>query len=592
VKPPITLAAAVCLLLLLAAPAAPQGGLLPGAKSAAAPAQATAAPVPADPLGRETPAGTVMGFIGASTKQDYVTAAKYLDTKLPPERAAELVHQLKVVLDRGLAVDLSRLSKKPEGEQDERAGKNRELIGTIDTGTASLKVLLVRVHLAEPTPIWLFAPETLQEVPGLHESFEPSQVEQFLPPSMRPGQGTLYRLMTWGVALAIYLAAFLAAFVLARLAWLIVRVFLRRLPNPDRVVKRWSALNKPFLWLVFGVIMGPAAGYLLTFRQRFFGTWVATLIVIGAATWLVVRAVAVSIARWTRLMERAGTTERIALVRLVGRLLQFAVAVIGVLALLQAFGINLTPVLAGLGVGGIAVALASQKTLENLFGGMMVIGDSPVRIGNFCRVGSMTGTVEDIGLRSTRIRTLTRTVISIPNAEIASSSIENFAARDKLLFQQTFSLRYETTPDQLRFVIAESRRLLYQHAAVEQLDARVRLLRFAPSGFDVEVFAYVLTDDYAQFLAIQEDLLLRLLDVVAASGTALAYPSQTMYLGRDSGLDKEGARRAAEAVEGWRREGGLPFPDFPPAEKNGMRRAIEYPPAGSALNRGRGPEQV
>jgi MscS family membrane protein len=213
---------------------------------------------------------------------------------------------------------------------------------------------------------------------------------------------------------------------------------------------------------------------------------------------------------------------------------------------------------------------------------MMVIGDSPVRVGTFCRVGSMTGTVLDIGLRSTRIRTPTRTVISVPNAEFASTSLENFAARDKLLFQQTFSLRYETTVDQLRFVIAESRRLLYQHAAVEQTDARVRLLRFGASGFEVEVFAYLLTQDYAQFLAMQEDLLFRLMDVVAASGTALAFPSQTMYLGRDSGLDKEGADRAAAAVEGWRRAGGLPFPDFSTEEKDRMRRAIEYPPPASA----------
>jgi MscS family membrane protein len=591
VKRLVTPAAALGLLLALAAPAAPQARPLSGAKAGAPSPQApAAAPAPTDPLGRETPAGTVMGFIAAASKADYKKAAKYLDTKLPPASAEELAHELKVVLDRGLAVDLSQISNKPEGEQDESAGKNRELIGTIDKEGSSLKVLLVRVHLADPPAIWLFAPETLQEVPGLHESFEPSFVEQFLPASMRSGQGSAFRLMSWGIALAVYLLAFLAALVLTRLIWMIVRVFLRRLPDPEDVVARWSALTKPFLWLAFGVVMSAVAGYLLTLRQRYFGTRVATVVVIAAVTWLVVSAFALTIARWTRGMELAGTTERVALVRLGGRLLQAAMAVVGMLALLRAFGINLTPVLAGLGVGGIAVALASQKTLENLFGGMMVIGDSPVRIGNFCRVGSMTGTVEDIGLRSTRIRTLARTVISVPNAEFASTSIENFAARDKLLFQQTFGLRYETTADQLRFVIAESRRLLYQHAAVEQTDARVRLLRFAPSGFDVEVFAYLLTQDYAQFLAMQEDLLLRLMDVVAASGTALAFPSQTMYLGRDPGLDKEGAERAAAAVEGWRRGDGLPFPDFAPAEKDRMRGTIEYPPPGSALEPGAPPK--
>ena len=170
---------------------------------------------------------------------------------------------------------------------------------------------------------------------------------------------------------------------------------------------------------------------------------------------------------------------------------------------------------------------------------MMVIGDSPIRIGNFCRVGTMTGTVEDIGLRSTRIRTPARTIISIPNADLASQSIENFAARDKLLFNPVFPLRYETTAEQLRSVLAEFRALLSRHQRVESSTVRVRLLRFAPTGLEVEIFAYVTVTDYDEFLAVQEDLLLRLMDQIEASGTALAFPSQTMYFARDRGIDRE-----------------------------------------------------
>lgn len=249
-------------------------------------------------------------------------------------------------------------------------------------------------------------------------------------------------------------------------------------------------------------------------------------------------------------------------------------------------GINLTPVLAGLGVGGIAVALASQKTLENLFGGMMVIGDSPIRIGHFCRVGTMAGTVEDIGLRSTRIRTPARTVISIPNADLASQSIENLAARDKMLFNHTITLRYETTADQLRFVLAGVRTLLYQHEKVESPSVRVRLLRFAPSGLDIELFAYVEAIDLEPFLAIQEDLLLRLLDIIESGGTALAFPSQTMYFTRDAGVDRDKSGEAVDAVRAWREQGEVPFPDFSPERKASMRGAIEYPPRDSALRNG------
>ena len=212
----------------------------------------------------------------------------------------------------------------------------------------------------------------------------------------------------------------------------------------------------------------------------------------------------------------------------------------------------------------------------------MVIGDSPVRIGNFCRVGALTGTIEDIGLRSTRIRTLARTTISIPNADLASQSIENFATRDKFLFQHTFALRYETTPDQLRFVLAEARALLYRHEKVETESARVRLLRFGPSGLEVEVFAYLQATEFDEFLPIQEDVLLRLMDTIAASGTALAFPSQTMYFTRDEGLDARRAGEAEAAVREWRERGTLPFPDVPGDEKTRLRGGVEYPPLGSA----------
>jgi MscS family membrane protein len=369
---------------------------------------------------------------------------------------------------------------------------------------------------------------------------------------------------------------------LTRLLAAVTRLALARLA-PDHVWPRWAALLRPGRWLIFGIAVLLLSPSFLTLRQRYTGGRIAALFIIVAVTWLGVRVLAASVGRWTQNLERRQTTERIALVRLGGRLLQFAAVVIGGLTFLRAIGINLTPVLAGLGVGGIAVALASQKTLENLFGGMMVIGDSPVRLGHFCRVGTLSGTVEDIGLRSTTLRTLARTTISIPNADLASQSIENFSSRDKFLFQHTVSLRYETTADQLRFVLARARALVYGHQKAEAEGARVRLLRFGPSGLDVEVFAYVAAADYETFLSIQEDLLLHLMNVIEESGTALAYPSQTMYFARDHGVDAGRTAGAEAAVREWRERGELPFPDLPAGQKGQLRGGVEYPPRGSAL---------
>jgi MscS family membrane protein len=531
-----SLVVAIALVATLAPAASSQGLLpqLPASAPAAAPASA-----PADPYGRGTPAGTVMGFLSAATGGDWSRAAKYLDTRLSEPGADQLARELKVLLDRGLTAELlSLVNRTPEGEQDQRVAKDHELVGSIGIQSGKLDILLVRVHYGDQPPYWLFAPETLRDVPAAYQEYEPSFIEAWLPKSLVQGYGERYRLWSWVVMAVAGVAGLVLAALLSRLLRLVVYLALRRAPAGLSFASV-KGLLRPAYWLIFGATLQLMSGYLLTLRQRYLGGRLATLLVITSATWLGVTFMATTIGRWVRTLERRGSTERIALVRLTGRLLQATAIVLGFLILLGAVGFNLTPVLAGLGVGGIAVALASQKTLENLFGGMMVIGDSPIRVGHFCRVGAMMGTVEDIGLRSTRIRTLGRTVISIPNADLASQSIENFAARDKILFNPVIGLRYETTAEQLRFVLAEMRALLYRHTQIETASARVQLLRFGASSLDVEILAYVTVTDYNEFMGIQEDLLLRLMEVIESAGTRLAFPSQTMYFTRDRGIDPE-----------------------------------------------------
>jgi MscS family membrane protein len=573
--------AALVVLLAGAPPVIGQSLLSQAAPKGAAPTAAAPAPPP-DALGRLTPSGTVMGFLAATAKSDWPRAAKYLDTKLPQDRAEELARQLKILLDRGLSIDLARLSGSPEGEQDERLGKGRELVGTISTKSGKLDVLLARVQRGAEPPVWLFAPETLREVPAAYEEYEPSFVERFLPNYLTRGYGTRYMLWSWVIVTGASIVALLLGLLLTRLLRAALHGLLL-LFAPRVVWERWVSILKPARWLVFGILLLVASDYFLTARQRYGGGLVAWLVIFAAMTLICVRFLGCLVAMWVATRQQQGNTERVAVVRLGGRLLQALALIVGVLVLLQSVGINLTPVLAGLGVGGIAVALASQKTLENLFGGMTVIGDSPVHIGQFCRVGTMTGTVEDIGLRSTRIRTTARTVISIPNADMAIQSIENFSDRDKILFQHTCTLRHETTADQLRFVLAGARTLLYQHPKVEQGTARVRLLKFTPTGLEIELFAYVTVTELEEFLPIQEDLLLRLIDAIEAGGTALAVPSQTTYLARDGRMDGAKAAEAARTVQAWRERGELPFPDESPARKKELQGGIEYPPAGSAL---------
>jgi MscS family membrane protein len=243
-------------------------------------------------------------------------------------------------------------------------------------------------------------------------------------------------------------------------------------------------------------------------------------------------------------------------------------------------GVHVTALIAGLGVGGIALALAAQKTVEHLFGGASLVADQPVQVGDFCRFGDQIGTVEGIGLRSTRVRTLARTIVSIPNGEFASMQIENFGKRDRIWLQTTLRLRYETTSDQLRHVLVRVRELLYAHPMVYPDPARVRLVDLGPYALELEIFAYVRTQDYNEFLAVREDIYLRIMDIVAQSATGFALPSQTIYRASE-GLDPERARAVEAEVRRWRAEGSLPLPEFPADRLAELRDTLDYPPNGS-----------
>jgi MscS family membrane protein len=216
--------------------------------------------------------------------------------------------------------------------------------------------------------------------------------------------------------------------------------------------------------------------------------------------------------------------------RQVTKLLIFLFAILSVLSV---WGYNTSTILAGLGVGGLAVALAAQKTIENLFGGISVIGDRPVLVGDVCRFGDHTGTVMHIGLRSTRIRTPDRTIISVPNSQFSSMALENISGRDKIWFHPTLNLRRDTTSDQLLKVLSSLGEILRGHPKVETGALPVRFVGVGPYSLDIEVMAYVTTADYDEFLALQQELLLKMLQAVEQAGTALAVPLQESFKSKE-----------------------------------------------------------
>ncbi len=295
--------------------------------------------------------------------------------------------------------------------------------------------------------------------------------------------------------------------------------------------------------------------------------------------WLAGRAVSEAIIRSPRIPDESLDAE---LLRMMTKILGFcgAIALIGLGAHLV--GIPAFGVVAGLGVGGIAVALAIRPTLENLFGGIILYLDRPVSVGDFCTFGDHTGTVERIGPRSTQIRALDRTVISVPNSLFADMNITNWARCDRMLIEETLGLRYETKPDQLRFVLAKVRELCVSHPKIDNDTVRVRFVDYGASSLDINLRIFALTTEWNEFFAIREDVLLRIADVVEESGSGFAFPSQTLYFGRDDGLDGERTEAAVQEVEAWRRAHRLPFPTMPSAEQERLQNTLDYPPHGSS----------
>jgi MscS family membrane protein len=270
------------------------------------------------------------------------------------------------------------------------------------------------------------------------------------------------------------------------------------------------------------------------------------------------------------------------LIRIFTRLLGIA----GAAALLSIgadrMGIPVYGIVAGLGVGGLAIALAAQPTVENLIGGLSLFADKSVRVGDYCRCGTDEGTVEAIGIRSTWIRGTDRTLTTIPNSILSKMPVVNFGRRDETMIQTIVGVRYETSPEQLRHLLVKIRELLISHPMIRTDSARARLTGFGASSLDIEVFAYVETRQRIEFLAVREDILLRIMELVNESGTGFAFPSQTLYFGRDTGLDVPRTQAAEAAVKQWREAGKLPFPNFPPEYVEQLQDTLPYPSAASA----------
>jgi MscS family membrane protein len=494
-----------------------------------APAPAPAQPeVPKDPLGRTTPRGAVLGFLTVARKGEDELAAQYLNTGLRGDAAADLAHQLFIVLDRRLPPRLNQLSDEPEGSLSDPLKPDQELVGTIKSDNHTVDIFVERVDRGRSGSLWLFSRKTLDSIPDLYDEINVVSVDHFLPEFLVKNQLASIALFEWLAVFVgmpfLYFLTVLLSRLFNRLIGLVRRRLYRKsdLPNPELLPNPIRLLLLAFTiqWMVSKVS--------LPLLARQFWSSTATVITIAACVWLLILFASWGEEYARRLLRNRNLTGATSTLHLTRWVVDLLIIFTGVFVTLHYFGVNPTAALAGLGVGGIAVAFAAQKTLENVIGGVSLIFDQAVRVGDSLKVGDTSGTVEDIGLRSTRIRTLDRTLVSVPNGQIANMTLEDISARDKFWLHSILALRYGTASPKMSTVLEGIRKLLEESRHLEPASLRVRFLRFGPTSLDVEIFAYVLARDWNQFLEIQERLFLRVMDCIETSGVQFAFPSQAI----------------------------------------------------------------
>jgi MscS family membrane protein len=483
----------------------------------------------------------MMGLLKYGTEEDFATAARYLQPT--PGQDTDLTQRVKEfqALQSKFEINIARLSDDPKGTVEAGLPLDEVRAGVLKVGDTTTDVILVRVDDPDAGKIWLISKATVAKIPELYAQMErPTSADQIL-----PAAATRRHLL--GMSPAQWLGWLLSIPISWLLTWLLTfllsapkRVWckLRKLPFRTVWQTRLGMPLRCILAISMHCLFVYQIGIPLLYRAYYF-RFMAGLLA-GCFAWflsrLADRGFEHAVNR-TRIQRRGGESILIVMQRLT-RVMVLIIAVVAILAL---FGFNVKTTLAGLGIGGLAIALAAQKKLENLIGGVSLLMDKAVSVGDLCQIGDQLGTVEDIGLRSLKLRALDQSLLVVPNGSLAQMQFQNMARRSKLLINQTFSLRIETQAEQLRFVLDRVQSMLDQHPAIEAGTSRVRVMSFVGAAFELELFAYGKTDDWTQFTLIRQDVIMKIADIVEASGTRLAGPTQLTYQSSDADIKAKNA---------------------------------------------------
>ncbi len=494
--------------------------------------------LPVDSLGRSTPRGTVVGFLDAISKEDFEKASEYLDLSAIPQaqhkkRGADLAQDLQTLLDKGgWFFPSSMLSNERDGRKDEEGiEEGSERIGNLRGNGRTIDILAAQEKDSDGNLIWLISDNTLEQLPLLSgtDADEEPLINKVLPDILIDAKIFGAPVGHWIAVIFLFALSYLSVWFVA----LGILALLKKIWTRHCAVSGTHFLD---------AVRVPLSLYIAVWVFGYSSLWLGLSIIVRQhvgqlnviVAWF---AVALLIWRLIDIFAEAAQNRIVANSRFFGissilfffrRIVKVVFGIFVLFIVLDNLGVDVTAGLAALGIGGIALALGAQKTLENFIGSLAIVIDQPVHIGDYCKIGDIAGTVEDIGMRSTRLRTNERTLITIPNGDMSNQRIENFARRTRFLVNKKFQLRYDATPEQIRLFTKKTEEMLFANEHVTEEGLPIRYLGPGDGGHVIELFFYINVSDNNEFLRIQQDLMLGMADLIKETGLYYIIPSQTM----------------------------------------------------------------
>lgn len=493
--------------------------------------KAETAPVkgPFDEYGRTTPRSSTIGLARALLDKDFDRAVHYMDLRNLPftideSDGPELARQLLIIADRSMMVDYEAISDDPDGHLDDGLPSYRDRITTIKTSKGLVDILMQKVPRGDGAYVWKLSNATVAKIPELDDELGYGPIGDKLSLIFPHYYVMGLELWQWIMWLVLIVAGFSIAYIFT---WLLFKLI--TLKRKQRLVRVEKFIKGPLRFLILVLFLRSTSDLIaptLTVKALF----EARTLLIIAMVWVLLGFVDLIMFGISERMKRQGHADAVVLLRPATTVIKLTLIFVGIVSWLDNIGYEVTTLLAGLGIGGIAVAFAAQRTLENLIGSITIYSSQPVHVGDFCRFGDKLGTIEEIGLRATQLRTLERTVVHIPNAKFSTDVIENLTQRDKILYRTRLRLSLQTTAKQMQDVLDGIRELIRKHEMIDEEASRVRFLEFGEYAQEIELYVYIKTQDFVEYLQYREDINLSIANIIESSGTQLVVPTRTTYV--------------------------------------------------------------